>query len=379
MSCYSPRKAFPIGLTENNKTKYKICSYEVDKIIVKLDNSLYPCTSEVTHPQSKREITEFVKIPCGRCIGCRLDYSRSWADRCLLEAQYHKHNYFLTLTYNDDNLRRVDPCGNFYATLCKSDMQKFFKSLRKELKKRNDDRQQSSVSCDSDSGDDFRYFGCGEYGTETYRPHYHVIAFGLEIPDLKFYKKTSQGFNLYTSEWLNDIWKRGYVVVGELSWSTVAYTARYSTEKLYGEEAHVYEDAKVVPPYSMMSLKPAIGKKYFEEHKDSIFDFQQIWVSTDDGAKEIRPPRYFFKLLERESPDLVHEMMIRRREKSQIMEELRNESTDLDYLDMLAVEEFNKIEKTKILKRREYKYAKKDESQNRSKSISEHSNDFEKD
>ena len=44
-----------------------------------------------------------IKIPCGQCIGCKLERSRQWGVRCMHEAQMHKQNCFITLTYNEEN------------------------------------------------------------------------------------------------------------------------------------------------------------------------------------------------------------------------------------------------------------------------------------
>ena len=57
---------------------------------------------------SVREWDE-IKLPCGRCIGCRLERSRQWAVRCVHESMYHKENMFLTLTFDDAHL---DPEGS---------------------------------------------------------------------------------------------------------------------------------------------------------------------------------------------------------------------------------------------------------------------------
>ena len=99
-----------------------------------------------------------VQVPCGKCIGCRLDYSRKWAIRCVLEAQMHKENCFLTLTYDDEHLPKGEK-------LEKEEMQKFWKRLRKA------------------TGTKIRYYMAGEYGTEGGRPHYHACVFGWKPRD----------------------------------------------------------------------------------------------------------------------------------------------------------------------------------------------------
>jgi len=73
--------------------------------------------SKKREPSGKRKIVFYahqglvdmpVTIPCGRCVGCRLERSRQWAMRCMHEASLHEENIFITLTYNPENL----PEGN---------------------------------------------------------------------------------------------------------------------------------------------------------------------------------------------------------------------------------------------------------------------------
>jgi len=67
-----------------------------------------------------------IKIPCGKCPGCKLEQSRQWAVRCMHEKRLHNSSCFVTLTYDDNNL----PNGN---TLVKSDLQNFLKRLAMKL------------------------------------------------------------------------------------------------------------------------------------------------------------------------------------------------------------------------------------------------------
>ena len=90
MSCYHPLKAIDYGIADPSTGKHSI----------RILKGIYdPSETPVGYPDVK-----YIPIPCGRCIGCRLKYSRDWADRCMLEAQYHEHNVFLTLTYDDSHL-----------------------------------------------------------------------------------------------------------------------------------------------------------------------------------------------------------------------------------------------------------------------------------
>ena len=112
MSCYHPLKGFVIGKTAAGKDKYKICSYNTDHVEVLDNGEIVVSDSPGCWPFGvKRVVRDFVQIPCGRCIGCRIDYSRAWADRCMLEMMDHKSNYFLTLTYNDESLEKLRKQG----------------------------------------------------------------------------------------------------------------------------------------------------------------------------------------------------------------------------------------------------------------------------
>lgn len=70
-----------------------------------------------------------LKLPCGQCIGCRLERSRQWAMRIIHEASMYDNNCFITLTYSPENL---PPDGG----LRKKHFQLFMKRLRKKLKKK---------------------------------------------------------------------------------------------------------------------------------------------------------------------------------------------------------------------------------------------------
>lgn len=276
MTCYHPLKGFPIGLTENGKSKMKICSYKTD--FVRFDGQHWHCHSGV--PPFGDYVSDFVEIPCGQCIGCRLDYSRQWANRCMLEASEHESSFFLTLTYDDNHLPTNDivdvETGEIKQspvhTLVKRDFQNFMKRLRKN------------------TGQRLRFYGCGEYGDETFRPHYHIIVFGLKLDDLQFYKRSPAGFWYYNSDTVQKCWPNGFVVVCNVSWDTCAYTARYVTKKLKGEPAEIYNYFNLTPPFVLMSRRPGIARNYYEEHKDNIYKYDCINLMTEDGGLQFKPP-----------------------------------------------------------------------------------------
>ena len=232
-----------------------------------------------------------VNVPCGKCIECRLDYSRSWAFRMICELQYHETASFITLTYDDNHVPLTD---NLHMSLRKDDFQKFMKRLRKRLP----DSQ-------------LMYYACGEYGGHTFRPHYHMILFGFYPEDAEFYKVNKFGDVMVTSEFLSDVWGNGYVVIGEVNQKTCGYVSRYCTKKQTGYSAYsTYDVLGIERPFSFSSKRPAIGRRWIDDHIDEVKDFSKITVSTADGAFSIKPPKYFYDILRLHYPEIYAKIQL---------------------------------------------------------------------
>lgn len=185
MPCTNPKKCWHYGSTENGKPKYVF-----------------------KKPPGK---VEEQKVPCGRCVSCQMDRSKEWVTRAVHEAQMHKSNCFITLTYSDENLPEN-------GSLDKNDLRQFIKRLRRKFRPLA-----------------FKYLAAGEYGSaeNTFRPHYHLCIFGIDFPDKKYLFTNKQGDAVYTSKMLLDTWQnKGHVSVGELNYKTAAYTARYTLKKI---------------------------------------------------------------------------------------------------------------------------------------------------
>ena len=175
---------------------------------------------------------DVVYLPCGQCMACRLNKSRDWATRCVLEAKMHKDNCFVTLTYDDNHL----PAD--YG-LKKDDLTKFFKRLR------------------FNTGAKLRYYAAGEYGELYSRPHYHICIFGWRPDDLILYT-VRNGVSLYMSETILKAWQyRGFVTVGDVTFESAAYVARYVTKKITGDRAEDHYCGRE-PEYNVMS--PTVTK-----------------------------------------------------------------------------------------------------------------------
>lgn len=284
-------------------------------------------------------ITDYIEIPCGHCVGCRIQYSRQWADRCMLEAKYHDSNYFITLTYNNDHVHHCEwsndetgECGTS-LTLKKRDLQLFWKRLRKN------------------TSQNIRYYACGEYGDKSMRPHYHAIVFGLRLDDLKPYKKTKLGYTLYTSETLNKCWSNGYVIVADVTWQSCAYVSRYVMKKRNGKTAQFFQSFNMEPEFVLMSRRPGIAKLYYDDHKDEIYSTDELIYSTDLGGVKSRPPKYFDRLFEEECPELMCDIKENRKEHALLLKQARIADSDISYLESLCNDEREKERQISYLKR----------------------------
>lgn len=233
-----------------------------------------------------------VEVPCGQCIGCRLERSRQWAMRCYHESKLYEDNCFVTLTYNDESL----PEG---GTLVKKHFQDFMKRLRFSHPERK-----------------IRYFHCGEYGETTFRPHYHAILFNLAFEDQKLFS-IKNGFRLYTSDRLERIWGHGFATVGSVTFDSAGYCARYIMKKVTGDDAEKHyqridpdtgEIFAVEPEYCTMSRRPGIGKGWLEKYKDQTYPSDTVVIN---GAV-MRPPKFYdSQLSDDERERIKHRRMSR--------------------------------------------------------------------
>ena len=236
---------------------------------------------------------EEITLPCGRCIGCRLERSRQWAIRCVHEAQYHSENMFLTLTFNNEHL---DPEGS----LRKRDFVLFMKRLRKYF---------------AAEGKKIRFFHCGEYGEMLQRPHHHAITFGADFSDKKLWS-TSCGFPLYRSESLEKLWPFGFSSIAGVSFESCAYVARYITKKINGDMADEWYEGRE-PEYVTMSRMPGIGYQWLLDHPE-IYNYDEVVIRNGFKCK---PPRYYDKIFDSIAPDYMEMIKNNRKLNAQINSE----------------------------------------------------------
>lgn len=263
-----------------------------------------------------------ISVPCGRCSGCMVDRSQSIAIRCLHEAQMHRENSFITLTYSDESVPT-----DYSVSL--DHFQKFMKRLRKSLEPKK-----------------VRFFACGEYGEQKLRPHYHALIFNHQFPNLKFRRKNKHNDSLFTSENLTQLWPLGFHEIGHVTYKSAGYCARYCLKKIVGTQADDHymrrspvdgEFYRVAPEFAVGSRRPGLGSLWFDAFKGDAFPSDFVIV---DGKKK-KPPLYYLKKLKEDEQTTIQ------RARKRYGLSRRSDNTP----ERLAVRETVHLEKIKLLKR----------------------------
>lgn len=196
---------------------------------------------------------EWLDVPCGHCLACRIARTREWTVRLLHESEFWDDTSFVTLTYDDEHL----PSN---GSLVPRDLTLFFKKLRKDLGDRK-----------------IKYYACGEYGDTYGRPHYHAIIFGLSPKDKKL---------------IDDNWCKGFVKIGCVTYDSCRYVAGYVQKKLYGKASKEYDEKGIVAPFSRMSK--GLGLSYIDKYWNKLYDMNTVTVR----GVPMGLPRYYQKKLD---------------------------------------------------------------------------------
>lgn len=323
-----------------------------------------------------------LQVPCGQCLSCRKAYASNWANRCMLEAKAYDHNYFVTLTYDDLHLiyapyyDRETGEITIQPTIDLDDVSSFLKRLREKWRV---DYGHTGI----------RFFVCGEYGEELGRPHYHVIFFNLPIPDLRKLPDVKEG--LKQSAIINELWNMGRVSIQPVNWRTCAYTARYCIKKLKGkaakerdetleqlletfdfessvrdheqrmlslmtsEERERFPGFRYVerwhPESVRMSRRPGIARDYYEAHKKTIYEFDEVLIPKDNQIVSSKPSKYFDRLYDLVDSWTLSQVKRNRRKFGILANRAKLEATSLDLDSYLAnLEYIAKDETSKLIR-----------------------------
>lgn len=229
----------------------------------------------------------FRELPCGVCIDCRVRRTQEWAIRAYHESQMHERIIWVNPTFADNPI-----------TLSRKPYQIFFRSLR-------------------DAGHRFQYFGCGEYGEKLSRPHAHIFLFGVDFDDAYAWTN-NKGKILYRSPTLEKHWPHGHILFARgLDASAASYTAGYTSKKIGGKKAaeidpdtglkhyekldpRTGEIIELMPEFVMCSLKPAIGKRWFEKNYEEIYHTDSVVMN----GREYPIPRKYDEWLKAKDPEM---------------------------------------------------------------------------
>jgi hypothetical protein len=265
-----------------------------------------------------------LSLPCGQCIGCRLERSRQWAMRCMHEAQLHENNCFITLTYDNTHL----PSD---GSLHYQDFQRFIKRLRKKF-----------------GNTRIRYYMAGEYGENFGRPHFHACIFGHDFHDKKLWKRSPSGSMLYRSEDLELLWPFGYSSIGDVNFESAAYVARYIMKKVTGNNAKQHytetdqETGEITtrkPEFNKMSLKPGIGYDWYKQYKNDVYPHDYVIIK----GKKVKPPKFYDKKYKSDYPYEFDEILYKR----EINGKLNSEDNTLERLIVKEIVQEAKLQKLK--------------------------------
>lgn len=273
MVCFSPNRMLDYGIKSNGKRDLRMAGAN----------------------DPRYRVMSSIPVPCGQCIGCRLAKSAEWALRCVHEASCHDKNCFLTLTYAPEHM----PEG---GTLVKRDFQLFMKRFRKQIYPQK-----------------IRVYYCGEYGDKRGRPHYHALIFGYDFPDKILVRDSRRPRNappIYHSPLLSDIWGLGLVAIGDVTYQSAGYVARYCLKKQTGKNKLTYyqktndsgEIIQLTPEFAQASNRDGIGAAWYKKYASDCFPSDYLVHE----AKKCRVPRYYERLFEIDNSEKLAEIKSKR-------------------------------------------------------------------
>lgn len=294
---------------------------------------------------------DYQYIKCRRCTECRIDYAQDWSIRCFHEFQMRKLGCFITLTIDDTKAHLFFEKNSMkrYCKRCKNGDRYIKYPINYTLSKGfiQDELKLIRDKIFKDTGISVRYFGCGEYGSEQERPHYHLLLFGYNFPDRHLISISKKGVPIYHSPKLQKYWRYGLATLQEVNHRACMYTAKYCIKKLqtssdlsvlenyHGREPEFlfmsrgncnakrcpYIDDIVKNCKGMKSLRSldnpycldckftrgGLGFDWFQKYYKDVL---KIGYITIDGIK-YQIPKYYLEILKLTDPDLYDKYKIK--------------------------------------------------------------------
>lgn len=233
-------------------------------------------------------------MPCGHCDGCRRRKRDDWAIRCTHEAKLYRHNTFITLTYDPENL----PVN---GSLVPHHMDRFLDNLRKRLNRKP-----------------FRFFACGEYGDNFHRPHYHILLFDYWPEDAR----QAIGTDYFSSKFLTDKWKKGHVSIGQVTYASAKYAAKYTLKEPIGYKKAMHQEQRYDHLHGLLvdvdpqfvKFSPGLGKKWVEKYWTDYYPNDFIVMRNQNGTTQHATPRFYDDWLRQHHPEIYAQVKIARHE-----------------------------------------------------------------
>lgn len=262
---------------------------------------------------------KFIDVPCGQCMACRLRRSADTAQRAVHEASCYERNCFLTLTVSDENLDKVFPGGS----LDHRPFQLFMKRLRKEFSGYTKIVRPDWFKGKSWNEYPIRVLMCGEYGELLSRPHYHCCIFNFDFEDKEIWS-VRHGVRLYRSNSLEELWPYGYSTIGEVTFESARYLAKYVTKKVTGTRAYEHyfnaETGEIrKSEYIQFPRGFGLGRLWFDKYGHEIYASDSVVLHKNGGYGKVRPAKYYDSIFDLTNPDSMSIIKRARRDRARLL------------------------------------------------------------
>lgn len=251
-------------------------------------------------------------VPCGKCIPCLRKRRADWSFRLENEFLNSDSALFITLTYDNIHLpfnyrkshqRTQEPKTivgyktngkpqykkqqyftqetTTLPTLNKKHLQDYIKQLRNKNTKYISEELGVPLKQVKNISKPLRYYACGEYGTKTKRPHYHVLLFNMEVSNIAP---------------ISTQWKHGFTDIGQVNSASINYITKYM-HKSFDKDSDTRQ-----PPFSLMSKGRKktpygiLGHSYLDKYGTHHIETEDLTVRTQNGNCQ-RLPKPFLKKL----------------------------------------------------------------------------------
>lgn len=198
------------------------------------------------------------EVGCRKCRICIDNVTKDWVGRCLAEKRVSGYTASVTLTYGRDDEGNVN--HERAAVLTYSDMQKYFKRVRKNV-------------------GPIRYLLAGEYGSQKGRAHWHgIFFFRNAVPKHKLFERFNE-----------ELWPHGHQLWKKPEPSHVKYCCKYIRK----DEEQGHQQNQFVT-----SKNPPIGALYFVDRAVRMaragLPLRDLFYSFGEAKKKDGSPVQFY-------------------------------------------------------------------------------------